>query len=96
MSVWVTYDYGTNVQFSNETDQAHAVLPILKPPTKKVGVSNGGVSVGTHVTRLPFTQLYHKASTEETFTDYPNSFVSVGKTANDYTVSVFTKDKVKV
>ena len=96
MPVWVTYDSGTDRHYLNKTDRVHAGLPILKPPTKQVGVANGGASVGTHVTRLPFTQLYHKASTEETFTDYPNSFVSVGKTANDYTVSVFTKDKVKV
>ena len=61
-----------------------------------MGVANGGVSVGTHVTHLLFFQLSHKASTSDTFPDFPNSFMSVVKTADDNTVSAFTKDDVKV
>ena len=52
--------------------------PIPKPSTKPVGVADSGVSFGTHVTRLPFTQLSHKAYTAGTFTNFPNSLMSVG------------------
>ena len=96
MLVWVTYDSGVDGHYLNETNRAHAGLPILKPSTKQVDVANGGVSVGAHVTRLPFPQISHKASTAETFTNFPNSLMSFGKTANDDTVSVFTKDGIKV
>ena len=61
-----------------------------------MGVVDGGVGVGTHVTRLPIIQLSNKASMADTFTDFPNSLMIVGKTSNDNTVSVFTKDDVKV
>ena len=96
MPVWVTYDSGANGHYLNKIDHSHAGLPILKLSTKQMGVANGGVSLGTHLTRLPFPQLSHKASTEDTFTDFLNSFMSVGKTADDVTVLVFNKSDVKV
>ena len=96
MSVWVTYDYINDGQYLNETDRVRTGLPILKPSTKRVGVANGELSVGPHITRLPFHQLSHKSSTTEIFTDFPNSLMSVGKTADDDSISVFTKVDVKV
>ena len=95
MPVWVTYDSGTDRHYLNKTDRVHAGLPILKPPTKRVGVANGGASVGTHVTHLKFHQISHKESTTDTFTDSPNFLMSVGNTADDNTISVFTKYDVK-
>ena len=83
MPVSVTYDSGADRLYLNVTDWARAGLPILKTSTKRVGVANVGVSVGTHVTRVPFPQLSHKASMEETFTDFHNSLMSVDKTAYD-------------
>ena len=96
MLVCVTYDYGADRYYLNETDRMRAGLPILKPPEKRVGIANGGVSVGKHVTHLTLPQISHKASMSENFTDFPNSLMSVGKTANNDTVSVFTKDDVKI
>ena len=96
MTVWVTYDSGANRHYLNKTDRARAGLPILKPSTKRVGIANDSVSVSTYVTRLPFPQLSHKASMEDTFTNFRNSLMSVGKTSDDDTVSFFTKDDIKV
>ena len=79
MSVWVTYDYINDGQYLNETDRVRTGLPILKPSTKRVGVANVGISVSTHVTRLPFPQLPNKASTTDTFTDFPNYLMIIGK-----------------
>ena len=95
MPVWVTYDFGADGHYLNETDRARAGLPILKPLKKRVGVADGGVSVGTHVTHLTFPQLPHKESTADTVTYFPNSPMSVGTTSDDDTVSVFAKDGVK-
>ena len=83
-------------QVSSTSNSAHAGLSILKPSIKQVGVANGKVSVVKYVTHLPFPQLSHKASMADIFVDFPNSIMSVGKTADDDTVSVFTKYDVKV
>ena len=96
MPVWVTYDSSTDRHYLNVINCMRAGLPILKPSTKQVGVANDGVSDGTHVTHLPFTQISHKSSNTETFKDFPNSLMSFVKTSNEDTVSVFTKDDVKV
>ena len=63
---------------------------------KKVGVSNGGIRKGTNVIRPPFTQFSSKANITDTFKDFPNSLMSVGKTSEDDTASVFNKDGVTV
>ena len=95
MPVWVTYDSGADGNYLNKTDRTHAGLPILKPLKKRVGVADGGVSVGTHVTHLTFPQLPHKESTADTVTYLPNSPMSVGTASDDNIVSVFAKDGVK-
>ena len=62
----------------------------------KVGVANGGTSKAKYVTQLPFQQLSAQATQADTFQDFPTSLTSVGKTADNGTVSVFTKEGVNV
>jgi hypothetical protein len=92
----VTYDSGADGHYLSEKDQRKAGLPILRPSTRKVGVANGGTSTAKYVTQLPFQQLSAQAMQADTFQDFPTSLMSVGKTADDGTVSVFTKEGVNV
>jgi hypothetical protein len=70
---------------------------ILRASTKRVGVANGGVNKAQHVTQLPFKQLSNKAKVADTFKDlFPHSLMSVGKTTDYGTISIFTKDEVTV
>jgi hypothetical protein len=59
-------------------------------------VANGGVSQAKFVTQLPFKDLSAKAKQADTFQDFPSSLMSVGKTANDGSISIFTKNGVTV
>ncbi len=68
----------------------------MRPSTRKVGIANGGTSNAKYVTQLLFRQLSAQSRKADTFQDFPNSLMSVGKTANKGTVSVFTKDGVNV
>jgi hypothetical protein len=61
-----------------------------------VGVANGGTSQAQHVTRLPFHKLTAGARQADTFQNFPTSSMSVGKTSNDGTISVFTKTGITV
>jgi hypothetical protein len=90
----VTYGSGANGQYISEKDWHQADLPILRTLTRKVGVANGGTSKAKYVTQLPFPQLSAQAMQADTF--QPTSLMSVGKTANNGTVSVFTKEGVNV
>ena len=92
----LTYDSGADGHYLNEADRQSAGLPIIRPSTKRVGVANGGTSVGKHATTLPFTHLSPTASAADSFEDFPTSLMSVGKTADDGTVSIFTKDGVTI
>jgi hypothetical protein len=94
--VMVTYDSGADGHNISEKDQCNAGLPILRPSTRTVGVSNGGTSTAKYVTQLTFQQLLAHAMKADTFHDFPTSLMSVGKTADDGTVSVFTKEGVNV
>jgi hypothetical protein len=96
VAAMITYDSGADGHYISEKDRQAAGLPILRRSTKRVGVANGGVSEAQHVTQLPFKQLSEKAKAADTFSDFPNSLMSVGKTADDGTVSIFTKDGVTV
>ena len=58
--------------------------------------SRGGTSKAKYVTQLPFQQLSAQATQTDTFQDFPTSLMSVGKTANNGTVSVFKKEGVNV
>jgi hypothetical protein len=94
--IMVTYDSGADGHYISEKDQCKAGLPILQPSTRKVGVTNGGTSKAKYITQLPFRQLSAQAIEEDTFQDFPTSLMSVGKTADNDTVSVFTKEGVNV
>ena len=95
-AVMITYDSGADGHYLREGDRKQLGLPILRKSAKKVGVANGGTSKGTFVTALPFPQLSTTAAEADTFDDFPTSLMSVGKTADDGNVSIFTKDGVSV
>jgi hypothetical protein len=92
----ITYVSGANGHYMSKKDQQEAGLPILRPSTQKVGVANRGTSNAKYITQLPFRQLSAQSRQADTFQDFPNSLMSVGKTANERTVSVFTKDGINV
>jgi hypothetical protein len=92
----LTYDSGADGHYISEKDRRKAGLPIMSTSTRKVGVANGGTSKAKYVTQLPFRQLSAQAMQADTFQDFPTSLMSVGKTADNDTVSVFTKESVNV
>jgi hypothetical protein len=59
-------------------------------------MANGGVSQAKFVTQLPFKDLSARATQADTFQDFPSSLMSVGKTTDDGTISIFTKDGVTI
>jgi len=88
--IMITYDSGVDGHYISEKDRCKTGLPILRTSTLKVGVANGGTSKAKYVTQLPFRQLSAQAMPADTFQDFPTSLMSVGKTADNGTVSVFT------
>ena len=95
-STLLTHDSGADGHYVSEKDCIAAGLPILKRSNKHVGVANGGSSQAKHVRQLPIKQLSSKANQADTFEDFPTSLMSIGKTADDGTISIFTKDGVTV
>jgi len=92
----VTYDSGADGHYISEKDRKAVGLPILRISAKKVGVANGSTCKGQYVTALPFPQLSTKAAEADTFNDFPISLMSVGKTADDGNISIFTEEGVSV
>ncbi len=92
----ITYDSGSNGNNLSKKDCVKAGLPILRPSTCMVGVANGGTSQAEHVTRLPFHKVSAWARQADTFQDFLTSLMSMGKTSNDGTISVFTKTGITV
>ena len=80
----------------SKADRTKLGLPILRLSTKIVTVENAGANKGKYVTRLPFKQLSPDAAHADTFTDFPTSLISLGKTSDDGNISMFTKDGVNV
>jgi hypothetical protein len=80
----------------SKDNRKEACMPILRSSNKKVEVANGGKCKAKNVTLLPFPQLSKPATTADTFTNFPTSLMSVGKTSNDGTISIFTKTGVTV
>ena len=95
-TVQLTYDSGADGHYMSEDDRKEACMPILRSSNKKVGVANGETCKATNVTRLPFPQLSARATLADTFTNFPTSLMSVGKTSDDGTISIFTKTGVTV
>jgi hypothetical protein len=96
VAAMITYDSGADGNYLAKKGRIAVGLPALRVSTKRVGVANGGVAQVKHVTKLLFEQLSDKARTADTFTDFPHSLMSVGKTADDGTISIFTKDGTTV
>jgi hypothetical protein len=94
--IMVTYNSGADGHNISEKDRRKSGLPILRTSTQKVGVANGGTSKAKYMTQLPFRQLSAQAKQADTFQDFPMYLMSVGKTADDDTVSVFAKEGVNV
>ena len=95
-AVHITYDSGADDNYVSEKDRMAAGMPILRKSTKRVSVANGDTCTASNVTRLPFPQLSERASRADTFKEFPTSLMSVGKTADDGTISIFTKTGVTV
>jgi len=95
-TVMVTYDSGAEGHYISEKDRKTVGLSILRISAKKVGVANGSTSKGQCVTALPFSQLSTMAAEADTFNDFPTSLMSIGKTADDGNISIFTKEGVAV
>ncbi len=94
--IMITYDLGADSHYISEKDCGKAGLPIIRKSTRRVGVANGEVSQAKFVTQLPFKDLSARATQADTFQDFPSSLMSMGKTANDDKISIFTKDGVTV
>ena len=92
----VTYDSRADGCYISDADQAKANLPILRKSTTRVVIANGNTSHGHHVIALLIPQLSNAATEADTFDDSPNSCMSVGKTEDADTVSIFTKHGVTV
>jgi hypothetical protein len=92
--IMVTYDLGADGHYISKKDCRKAGLPIIRKSTSWVGVANGGVSQAKFVTQQPFKDLSAKAKQADTFQDFPSSLMS--KTANNGTISIFTKNGVTV
>ena len=90
-TVMISYDPGDDGNYISETNRKIAGLPILWHLTKRVRVANGSTSSGTFVTKLHFLKLSAQAVETDTFQEFPTSLMSVGKTANDGKISIFTK-----
>jgi hypothetical protein len=84
----ITYDSGTDGHYLNEANRQAAGLPILRPSSKQVVVANGQISTAKHESRLPFDGLSTNAMKADTFDDFPQSLMSVGKVSdNGYDIS---------
>jgi hypothetical protein len=92
----ITYNSGSNGNYLSKKDRVKAGLPILQPSTRMVGVANGGTSQAQHVTQLPFHKLSARVRQADSFQDFQTSLMSMGKTSDDGTISVFTKTGVTV
>ncbi|KAL7485756.1 hypothetical protein ACHAW6_011364 [Cyclotella cf. meneghiniana] len=96
VAAMITFDSGADGHYISEQDQKSVGLSILRPSTKRVGVTTGSTSMTKHVTQLPFPQLSDKVAQADTFEDFPTLLMRIGKTADDGTISIFTKDRVTV
>jgi hypothetical protein len=95
-AVHLTYDSGADGHYVSKDNRKEVCMPILRSSNKKVEVANGGKCKSKNVTLLPFPQLSKRATTADTFNNFLTSLMSVGKTSNDGTISIFTKTGVTV
>ena len=87
----ITYNSGADGHYLSKCNHKTAGLANL---TNALG--NGGTNTTRHVSRLPFQQLSDRAASANTFDNFPSLLMSMGKTSNDGTISIFTKDGITV
>ena len=95
-TISVIYDSGADRHYITKEDRKQAQLPILRKSSKKVNVANGKTCKAQFVTQLPFQTMSMSARTADTFKEFPHSLMSVGKTADNGMISIFTKSGVTV
>jgi len=95
-TVQLTYNSRADGHYVSKNDRKEACMPILRSSNKKVEVANGGTCKAKNVTQLPSPQLSKRAAKADTFTNFPMLLMSVGKTSNGGTISIFTKTDVTV
>ena len=92
----VTYDSGVDGHYLSEKERTKLGLLIFIISDKKVGVANGGAYNGNYITSLTLPQVSSKAAEADTFEEFPTSLMSVGKTADDGNMYIFTKNVVTI
>ena len=95
-SISVIYDSGADGHYITKDDRKQAQLPIQRKSIKRVNMANGETCKAQFTTQLPFKALSMSARAADTFKEFPHSLMSVGKTANKNTISIFTKSGVAV
>jgi hypothetical protein len=85
----ITFDSSANGHYLSETDRIAVHLSILRASTKCVGVANRSTSKALHTSCLPFKHLSNTASTTDSFPDFLQSIMSIGKICYDGTISIF-------
>eukprot|EP00804_Cyclotella_cryptica_P012279 CCRYP_013859-RA/>CCRYP_013859-RA protein AED:0.31 eAED:0.31 QI:0/0/0/0.8/0.25/0.2/5/0/913 len=83
----ITFDSGADSHHLSKTDRLAAGLPNLRPSSQQVGIANGSTSTARYVSQLPFPQLSPNAVLADSFVDFLQSLMSVGKTCDDGTVA---------
>ena len=95
-SISVIYDSGADGHYITEEDRKQAQLPILWKSIKRVNVANGETCKAKFTTQLLFKALSKSARVADTFKEFLHSLMSVGKTAKNGTISIFTKSGITV
>ena len=91
-AITVTYNSVADGNYVSEQDRRKAGLTILRQSTQRINVVNREVCSGTNVTTLPVPQLSAKDTKADTFDNFPHPLMSIGKTSDAGTISIFTKD----
>ena len=73
-----------------------AGLSIIRESGKRVAVADGNVNEGKYKVKLPFQGLSPQANAGDTFEQFNDSLLSVGKINDDGNISIFTADGVTV
>ena len=92
----LAYNLGADKHYLSKKEMTQLGLPILRISYKQVGGANDGACSGKYVTTVPFPQLSNRAAESDTLEEFPSSLMSVGKTAENGNVSIFTKYGVTV
>ena len=73
-----------------------AGLSIKGKSDKRVAVADGNINEGKYQVKLPFEGLSKRANAGDTFEQFNDSLMSVGKVNDNGNVSIFTSNGVTV